>query len=154
MKRRLPCILLFGFLLPASASAQTWSAQDKELLGHLEACWAASDVSYDNWVSVCNPSSDMVFWWAEEPAPVTSQKWWKGMHPDWLAHFTRIVWDVRPFAIRHYGDVAAVHYAWTQQLRKKSDGETMLEQGISIELYRRVGGRWQYLGGMGAPTGS
>lgn len=148
--RSLFCV--FSVLLtPVAGAAQTWSAPEKELISHLEACWEAANVSHDHWVSVCNPASDMVFWWTAEPAPVTGLKWWKGTDAEWHAKYERTSWDVRPVAIRYYGDVGAVYYFFTQQLKKRADGEIVSEQGGSVELYRKVDGRWYYLGGMGNP---
>ena len=154
--RWLPLLLIAGLVLPASAVAQSWSDEEQELISQVEACWQADDDgAYEGWVRVCNPANDMVSWWTGEPAPVTKLKWWEGTEVDWHERYVRVSWDVRPINIRFYGDVGVIYYYWTSQLRETDGGALVNEQGGSVEMYRKAGDRWEYLGGMGFPiTGS
>ena len=78
-------------------------------------------------------------------------KWWEGTEVDWHQRYLRISWDVRPINIRFHGDVGVIYYFWTSQLKETAGGELVNDQGGSMEMYRKVGERWQYLGGMGFP---
>ena len=140
-------------MITVPVKAQTWSAQDQELIEHIEACWQADDDgAHEEWVRVCNPAPDMVLWLGGDSVPVTNLRYTEMTEVDWHQRYKRIAWDVRPINIRFYGDVAAVYYFWTQQLLE-NDGSLVNLQGRTLELHRKVDERWQYLGGMGAPAG-
>ncbi len=150
--RTFSLLLIAVSLVPMTAEGQSWSAQEQDLIRHVEACWQADDDGgFERWVQVCRPVQDMAFWWTGEPAPTTNLRWWRGTEIDWHQRYERISWDVRPMHIRSYGDVATIYYFWTSQLKEIDGGKLVNEQGGSMELFRRITSGWSYLGGMGFP---
>jgi len=134
-------------------AAQQWSPEEQELLGVMEVCWdawmdavRAEDVEI--WVNGCNIAEDYSMWWTNESTPqglrMTRRAFqlWDDLDLDWL--------DFRPVAIRIWGDTAMLQFYgyWLVQ----NGEERSVTEYMRTEVFRRVDGQWQFLGGQGTPV--
>jgi hypothetical protein len=150
--------VVFGLslLFAVSAFAQEWSAEQKEIIAHIKACWdgwykGLQEKNFDLWLDVC-PCEKNTYWWiAEEGAPrqimnSESKKFKEGLHwqmkrQNWL--------DLRPLSIKIDGDVALVHF-YAIWIHENYRGEISQIEQKRFEVFRKKAGRWTFLGGMTA----
>ena len=63
--------LAFMSLCAPLTQAQTWNAQEKEVIEHLRLCWEASQKGpFEHWVEVCRPTPDYAVWNVNQGAPL------------------------------------------------------------------------------------
>lgn len=138
--------------IPAAAQAQTWTAEQQEVITQLEECWdiwveASALGRPDPWLDRC--TDDFRYWGDETGVPngpaVLRRQWREIMEADyrWVT--------LRPLEIRIVGDVAIVHFygSWNA---KEGDGR-ITEETKRTEVFRNVDGRWRLIAGHSQPSG-
>lgn len=147
-------VLLFGLLLmvPSPMVAQEWTAEEQDLLDHIKTCWDAwidtrSQPDYERFFQRCPWDQDVSMWWTNDGMPQTMERTIR----NWVIPPVDVAWlDLNPIAIRIWGDVAMVQmYALWKA--KTPDGLVTTEYKRT-ELFRKVDGRWVFLGGQGTPV--
>jgi ketosteroid isomerase-like protein len=146
-------LTVFALLAPTSASAQQWTDEEQGLIDHIKMCW-------DSWMEAveagdveihyrkCPQADNVSMWWTEYGAPegkeMARRNWAQISATDlgWL--------DVRPVAVRIWGDVAMVQFYGYWSARTP-EGPTVTEYKRT-EVFRRDGGQWVFLGGQGTPA--
>ena len=139
--------------LPTSSAGQQWTAEEQGLLDNVKACW-------DSWMEAvragdpeihfgkCPQVENSSMWWTEFGAPEGRQMVRRNFEQvvatdiDWL--------DIRPVAVRIWGDVGMVQFYGYWSARTP-DGPAITEYKRT-EVFRRVDGRWFFLGGQGTPA--
>lgn len=152
MLRKLAAFLAAAALLPLSASAQTWSEEEQSAIDHILACWEAGG-GQEDWAAfkrVCNPADDTIFWRTTDPAPTEGLDFGGKVNEVWWKEHDVIAFDVRPYRVRLYDDIAAVYFYNVGQYQD-SNGNVTEYKGYELRLLRKLDGRWQSLGGMGVP---
>jgi hypothetical protein len=146
-------VLFAAVAVPSAAVAQQWSAEEQELLDNIAMCWdawleATEAGDIEVWSDKCGVAKDVSMWWTEFGAPAgmrMEQRYWM-KHPeldeDWL--------DIRPVAVRIWDDVAMVQF-YGYWLANTAEGQAITEYKRT-EVFRKVDGRWIFLGGQGTPA--
>ena len=145
--------IALGVALPAPVTAQHWTAEEQGLLDALKSCW-------DSWMEAVRAADPEIhfrkcawvenssMWWTEFGAPEGQQMVRRNFEKfvvtdiDWL--------DIRPVSVRIWGDVGMVQFYGYWNARTP-DGPTVTEYKRT-EVFRRVDGRWVFLGGQGTPA--
>ena len=154
--RRRSLLVVLGFAVGAPGSAQQWTTEQSDVLAFAEGCWVGwtrAVEAHDNevWRSACRPTEDLKWWWMPDPVPETAatldrQFAWQ------VEHIERVVWwDVRPISVDIVGDVAAVMF-YAEGSWIGTDGEPVDFGSKRLELFRRDGSTWAFMGGMVSPT--
>jgi Domain of unknown function (DUF4440) len=144
--------LVLLLIIPLSAQAQEWTTEQQEVLDHIQACWDAWETKvYDNWVEVCRPAKNELWWTTSEALPGNLEYDRKLSEAQWKTSEIEYLWnEIRPLAVQIHGDVALVYFyalfSWTE------DGEEVSAEQKRFEAFRKVDGQWMVIGGMVVPT--
>lgn len=150
MRNFSPIILIAAVTFSQTSSAQQWSSQQKEIIQHIQSCldtWRGKD--FDRWLSVCHPDSGAIFWNTNNGSPNRLEYWRKTALAQW--NQTQYLYsEMRPLEILVYRDVAIVHYYYVSGYML--DGQRVNSEQKRMEVFRKVGGRWNVIGGMFSPS--
>jgi ketosteroid isomerase-like protein len=147
MKKRM--VLLVAFLFGIGLStllAQEWSAAQKEVWKNVNDYWtllAKGDLN--GFLGYMH--TDYVGWDNNDALPSTKEDAKK-----WLGYFMQgvkmPVFDIKPLAIKIYGDVAFVHYyfAYVEEL---PDGKKRNDHGRWTDILLRQDNKWVMIGDHG-----
>lgn len=138
--RRVALATLWTALLAAGTGrAAEWSAEQKEIWKNVETYWAlgaAGDTK--GWLEYVH--ADYQGWAYDNPLPASRERAAK-----FAAHFHRtsktLVSDVQPVTIRVFGDIAYVHYFYTE-ITKDAEGKEKRESGRWTDILKKQGGKW------------
>jgi ketosteroid isomerase-like protein len=146
--RTLFAFLALMVLLPISAPAQQWSAEQQEVWQAVVDCWAAYDAGNRAASEDCF-HEDYSFWWAEDVLPFG-----KHVVREYHANFTdlnqTVMYDRRPAGIIVRGDCALVHWGVRGFTRDADGNQDEWVERISMMMIKKDG-KWRYLGGGGSP---
>ena len=138
-------VLFFGISL-STVMAQEWSAAQKEVWKNVNDYWgmlAKGDVNgFSEYVH-----ADYVGWDAHSPLPNTKEESKKE-----LAYYmqgTKMpLFNIKPLAIKIYGDVAFVHYYYSY-VQEMQDGKKRPEKGRWTDIILKQGSKWVLIGDNG-----
>lgn len=156
MKRLLYVLVLvaaLGFFLIISAptNAQEWSAAQKEVWQVEETLWKLSATgNTEGNLAYYHP--DYVGWINIIPAPQNKEEMSK-IYSHFMKTQKILVYDIYPLSIKIYGNVAIVHYSYTQILQDAESKESM-EIGRWTDILMKQGEKWLVIGDHGGPTSS
>jgi ketosteroid isomerase-like protein len=151
MKKGIKITLLIIVIMVAgsgfrSLQAQEWSPAQKEVWKNVNDYWtlmAKGDVK--GFMEYFHP--DYIGWDYDSPNPMTKTETSK-----WLEFFTQgqkfPFWDIKPLAIKVYGDVAFVHYYYSR-VAESTDGKKSTENGRWTDILLKQNGRWVLIGDHG-----
>jgi ketosteroid isomerase-like protein len=129
-----------------SLQAQEWTPAQKEVWKNVNDYWALlakGDVK--GFMEYFHP--DYVGWDYDSPNPQT-----KGETQKWIEFFTQgkkvPFWDIKPLAIKVYGDVAFVDYYYTQVM-EGADGKRNTENGRWTDILLKQNGKYVLIGDHG-----
>jgi len=144
--------LIFSLVLPSQSAAQTWSAEQQEVIEFSNMCWQASDEAarqkdYDVFINACQPGEDFRGWWL----PFTTL-WDLSAIRKWNEHAytsqTTGQWNhSTPLAVKIYDDVA-LYWFLVHYFQIGADGTTTQVEEMRFEAYHRVDGKWHLVGVM------
>ena len=106
--------MVFAFLamillLPVGAAAQTWSAEEQEIIDFTDSCWVTwSQEEVDRYLSDCW-HQDITFWFSEHTVPFGS-RWVGRAAPFWFSQNEWGAWDIQTHKVKVYGDAAVIQY--------------------------------------------
>ena len=153
--RSIVAVVLFAALaLPTAAVAQQWSAEEQELVDHLESVWDQVEendqATYEIWLETANPRDDLVWWFSHRGTPYdlkAIEKW----HKCWETRGTEYTYmDVYPIAVRIIDSVGMIwFYAYGESL--DADGVHRPFSSKRLEIFQKTDGGWKLVGGMAAP---
>ena len=152
MRHLLFTSLLLCLFLPRTAFAQTWTAEEQDVLNTIEMCWdawmeAVQQNDPEIWFAKCRPADNYSMWWdAGTPeGPRQIRRDWDSIRQvdaTWI--------DFRPVAVRIHGDVAIVQfYGYWKANTPEGPATTEYKR---TEVFRKVSGHWTFLGGQGTPA--
>lgn len=144
-----PAAILAGILLLASGTtAAQDTVEDPAADDHaavwsaVEAIWAAEEGGDSKWVEEML-SADFVGWPNNSPAPRTkaSVRMWNNFEQDQASGITH---ELFPLSIVVHGDMAVVHYLYTNAVQTK-DKKTNVSSGRYTDVLVRDGGSWKFI---------
>ncbi len=151
--------LIFTILLTCAVGplfAQNWSADEKELVAQIQACWdgwvearTAGDVTV--FESAC-PLGNYVYWGTSSGAPGDIE----ALRRNWAeesARVKKIYWeDLRPLSIKISGDTGIIHY-YAYWFSEDHKGEENMYESKRMEAWQKQDGKWTLIGGIAVPVG-
>lgn len=142
MRRLLLTGVLLGALLPGPALAQGSADDQAAVWAAVEGIWVAAENGEDGWVDA-RLSADFMGWPKNSPAPRSrgSTRMWarfdeeqtKGLHH-----------ELYPLSIVVHGDMAVVHYLYTQVVQEK-DRSVTRSNGRYTDVLVRDGADWKFI---------
>jgi len=147
MKNRivLTIALIFGLGL-SSVFAQEWSAAQKEIWKNVNDYWALmAKGDLNGFMDYFH--ADYIGWDNSAVLPSTKEESRK-----WLAYAYQgvkiPVYEIKPLAIKIYGDVAFVHYYYSIA-KESQDGKKKSESGRWTDILLKQGNKWVMIGDHG-----
>jgi hypothetical protein len=143
--KRLPILAALAVALllqPWQASAQTWSPQQQEVWGVVQAQWQASMAKDTGWMERFL-HRDFRGWTAGEPAPRDKESAGRWARYDMESGST-VVQDLVPTAIVVHGNTAVVHYHYSQA-RTDREGKHRTVHGRYTDTLVKEGNQWRFL---------
>lgn len=135
--------------LPATASAQEWSAAQKEVWKNVEAYWALDAAGKtDDFLAYF--SSDYVGWNWRSALPGDKETVRKFVSHDHQVTKT-LVYHIQPVAIKIHDNIAFVHYYWTQISQSAGDKEKY-SNGRWTDILMKQGDKWVLIGDNGGTS--
>lgn len=153
MHRPVLGLLALALALPSAASTQQWTAEEQGLLDNIKMCWdawmeAVQAKDLEIHYRKCPQAEDFSMWWTDFSAPEGRQMAERNLQQ---IAATDIGWlDIRPVAVRIWGDVGMVQFYGYWSARTPEG--PMVTEYKRTEVFRRVNGRWVFLGGQGTPA--
>jgi ketosteroid isomerase-like protein len=141
--------LVVALMSVGIASAQEWSAAQKEVWKSVETYWelgAKGDL--DGIMSYF--ADDYLGWSTSSAMPATKADVRKWTAHDFETNKT-VLQTLKPVGIAIHGDVAFVHYYFTV-LQKNAKGEEKTIQGRWTDILKEQGNRWVLIGDSGGST--
>jgi ketosteroid isomerase-like protein len=141
--------LVVALMSVGIASAQEWSAAQKEVWKSVETYWelgAKGDL--DGFMSYV--ADDYLGWSTSSAMPGTKADVRKWTAHDFKTNQT-VLQTLKPVGIAIHGDVAFVHYYFTG-LQKNAKDEEKTIQGRWTDILKKQGNRWVLIGDSGGST--
>lgn len=141
-----------SLILAGPLSAQHWNAEEQALVDHIKTCWDAwvetrPQPDPDRFFEQCPYAEDASRWWTNASVPQTKES----IIRNWINPPVDIGWvDLTPIAIRIWDDVAMVQMYGSWKARTPNGPVTT--EFKRTEVFRKVDGRWMFVGGQGTPT--
>ena len=153
--RTVIAFLAMILLMPVGAVAQTFSADEQEIIDLNQSCWDAWAAEDLNAIArTCNEHEDARGWLTADAVPHIGwvaknvERWGEAFHArtDWL------YWEIRPVSVRIFGATALIHF-WATRTFVDDKGETTTTSQKQLNIWQRIDGRWTWIGGMATPEG-
>jgi ketosteroid isomerase-like protein len=142
----LGCLL---FAVTMQASAQEWSAAQKEVWKNVEAYWAlAAAGNLEGFMGYFH--NDYIGWSNQSPLPGDKSTARKYLDHDFKTSKT-VVYDIKPVAISVMGNFAFADYYYSQ-ITKDMDGKEKPEAGRWTDILMKQGDKWVMIGDHGGRT--
>jgi ketosteroid isomerase-like protein len=131
------------------ASAQEWSAAQKEVWKSVETYWElGAEEDLDGFMSYF--ADDYLGWSTSSAMPQTKADVRKWTAHDFKTNQT-VLQTLKPVGIAIHGDVAFVHYYFTG-LQKNAKDEEKTIRGRWTDILKKQGNRWVLIGDSGGRT--
>ncbi|MGI9182130.1 MAG: nuclear transport factor 2 family protein [Longimicrobiaceae bacterium] len=143
--KRLPILAALTIVLllqPWQASAQTWSPQQQEVWGAVQAQWQASMAKDTGWMERFL-HRDFRGWTAGEPAPRDKESAGRWARYEMESGST-VVQDLVPMAIVIHGNTAVVHYHYSQAQTDR-EGKHRTVHGRYTDTLVKENNQWRFL---------
>jgi len=144
-----PGTILAGIILLASGHAVAQGAADYEAVDDqaavwsaVETIWSAQESDDDDWVEEML-SADFMGWPHNSPAPrsKSSVRMWHRFDQEQTNGITH---ELYPLSIVVHGDMAIVHYLYTNAVQTK-DKKTDVSSGRYTDVLVRDDGAWKFI---------
>ena len=149
VRKALLIVIVFAATASTSIFAQEWNATQKEVWKNVETYWALyAQGNLEGFMGYVHP--DYLGWSNNAALPgnkSTNQKW---VDHDMKTTKT-LVYDVKPVGIQIYGNVAFVHYYYSQ-IVKDADGKENGSSGRWTDILMKQGDMWVMIGDHGGQT--
>ncbi|MDH5233744.1 MAG: nuclear transport factor 2 family protein [Gemmatimonadota bacterium] len=153
MRLHLTAVLVATLLVPTTASTQSWSPAEREIIDLNQGCWDAwASHELPRIAATCNEHPDARSWWTPNAAPD------KGWYATNVRRFMDAVgskevwiyWEINPISVRIFNGTALIHF-WATQTVRGIDGEVKTTSQKQLNIWQRIDGRWTFIGGMAVP---
>jgi ketosteroid isomerase-like protein len=140
-------LLASGFAAAQEAAVTPQSVEDQAddhaaVWAAVEAIWRATESGNDNWVETML-SADFMGWPNNSPAPrsKSSVRMWNNFDQQ---QATGITHELYPLSIVVHGDMAVVHYLYTNAVQTR-DKKTDVSSGRYTDVLVRDDGSWKFI---------
>lgn len=138
-------------LIAAPTSAQQWTAEQRGVIDHVQACWEAwGEEDMSMWDGACLSDPGVRFWWMDESVPSYGpegdKRWAEAFFPRIEAS---IHFEHRPIGVQLFSDVAVYQY-WATWTQADPNGQVVTQAQHRLDILQRRDGRWVFIGGAGA----
>ena len=134
--------VLFGFILlfVVPVFGQEWSAEQKEVWKSVQANWGTLK-NDDVEAALAEYHDDLVTWWVSKPEPLRKVHM-KQIYRNWLDYDKLVSYELKPFAITVFNNVANVFYIY------KWNGNILSDKGRRLEVWVKQDNKWLEIGGL------
>lgn len=142
-------VLCFTMLPSTVLFAQEWSAAQEEVWENVEAYWVLStEEDLEGFLSYFHADYSGWFNLAALPSSKCSIR-------KWISHGMKtedtLVYEINPVAIKIFGNVAVVHYYFTEAV-KDAEGKQTTRSGRWTDILMKQDDRWVMIGDHGGPA--
>jgi ketosteroid isomerase-like protein len=141
-------LIVLAMFLCSGVFAQQWSDAQKEVWKNVETYWDfAAKGDTEGFLSYFH--SDFSGWINSAALPhdrATREKFIRFYNPK----SKTLLYDIEPLAIKIHGNVAIVHYTYTEVF-KYEDEKEQSEQGRWTDILMKQGNKWVMIGDHGGP---
>jgi ketosteroid isomerase-like protein len=130
--------------------AQEWGAEQQELIDHVQRCWETWQGGFDKWQEACPHAENRVWWFTAENVPKTEWSNFAEAAQYFMDSEQTLFFEHRPLHVAMHGDVAIYAY-WVMYAARDGSGQVANYMQKRLEAFRKVGGRWMFIAGMGVP---
>ena len=154
--RLAPALIVALFVVfPLTLAAQTWSAEEQEIIDLNQSCWEAWASEDLNAVrATCNEHPDARGWYTPEGLPAVG--WFAKNASRWLSVYGPrdewIYFEVRPASVRIFDNTALIHF-WAMHTHEDAQGAVTTQTQKHLNIWQRIDGEWTWIGGMAHPEG-
>lgn len=133
-------LLLCATLSPLlRANRESWSAEQKEVWKNVLTYWALAGAN-DTQGFLEYVHADYQGWGYDNPLPGSRERAIK-----FSTHYQKttktLVQDLQPVTVRVFGDIAYVHYFYTE-ITKDAEGKEKRQSGRWTDILKKQGGKW------------
>lgn len=148
-KLALRLVLSSLLFIPFHASAQEWSAAQKDVWASVQAYWEL-DAAGKTKEFLEYFDEGYVGWFNRNPLPSS-----KATASKFITHSQKttktLVYDIQPVGIQLHGNIAFVHYHYTQ-IVKNAEGKEEPNAGRWTDILMKKGNKWVLIGDHGGPN--
>ncbi|MGW8265952.1 MAG: nuclear transport factor 2 family protein [Longimicrobiales bacterium] len=153
MRRSILALFAIALVTPQGAWAQQWTPEEQGLIDNIKMCWdawmeAVEAMDVEIHYRKCPQVDDVSMWWTDFGAPEGKQMARRNFGQ--IAAVDLAWLDIRPVAVRIWGDVGMVQFYGYWSAR--TPGRPVVTEFKRTEVFRRVDGQWVFLGGQGTPA--
>jgi len=144
-------MVCLALVVAVPSHAQTWSEAQKEVWKNVENYWAL-DAKGDVEGFMSYFDADYIGWSYDSAVPGDKATARKFITQEYQLSKT-LVYDIKPMAIQIHGNIAFVHYYYSQ-IVKNAEGKTEDVRGRWTDILKKQGDRWVLIGDHGGRTKS
>ena len=139
-------VLCITLLSSAQLFGQEWSAQQKEVLGVVEAQWKSAMAKDTTWPDKFL-HENFLGWGNDSPMPrdKSSIQEWDRYNAE---NSTTLLFELYPLGIAMQGNTAVVHYFYSHATESKKDGRKTVN-GHFTDILVNENGTWRFLAWQG-----
>jgi hypothetical protein len=149
---RLVFSLMVSLCVVASVTAGDWTAEQQEVLDHVQGCWdgwerSVAEGNHDIWVKACRPDPEIVWWWQGDGMPQDLDAYQR-MTKWELETQERVIYsDFRPISVKIHGSTAIVaNYGYAAWIDK--NGKRIVTQDQRLSVLQKKSEGWTFIAEM------
>ena len=147
MRRVLLPSLVLPVILAQGLAAQTWSAEQQEIIDFGEACWTSwATESWDAYARACPADSGMRYWDMSQSVPALGHTSWRRWSEAMWPRMDPFHYEIRPISIQILGDVA-LYYFYATFNNEFADNRITTANHHELAVFQRRDGSWVLIGG-------
>lgn len=154
MKRMLFTVCILGIILSSNLLAQNWNEEQQQILERVKTGWtlwqeAVLKKDYSIWLNGFEPCDDWQGWWITDGGLWNTEAE-KRTFDNQVKRLKDFYWEiVQPLSIQVYDDMALIYFYVTFN-EQDQDGKWVRLINKRLEVYRKLNGKWRWLGCMAA----
>jgi hypothetical protein len=149
---RLAFSLMMSLCLVATLTAGDRTAEQQEILNHVQGCWdsweeSVAEGNHDIWVKTCRPDPEIVWWFQGDGMPQDLDAYQR--LTKWgLETQKRVIYsDVRPISVKIHGSTAIVaNYGYAAWIDK--NGKRIITQDQRLSVFQKKSEGWTFIAEM------
>jgi hypothetical protein len=147
MHCRLLTLLAALVLFAPGVSAQTWSAEQQELIDFANACWTTWETEdWDAYARACPADPELQYWDMSQSVPALGHDSWRKWAEAMWPRMNPFHHEIRPITIQIMGDMA-LYYFYANFNNEFADGSLAAFNHHELAVFQRRNGRWILVGG-------
>ena len=138
-------IILCGIMLIWSLPAigQEWTAEQKEVWSVLEKRW--EKMQEGNYGFIINGIHEDALMWMHDKNTPFNKPTVTSVYERWIYWARPVKYEIKPYSIQVFGDIANVMYAYKWEAEKKWSGHSR-----TLITFKKENGKWLIISSLGA----